>query len=135
MRHLAYIECDLEAWRRGDSCRVAACLCGWRGPPRSVLELVVADVVAHERGAALSRRMVLIQRVAANKGWLLNNLHLGKDVRRSCNQNIEADERELRELDQRLDLPLGPTVAEDHDLDRRLDPAVAEGQDTDRDAK
>jgi len=48
-RHLAYVEADLESFRRGGSTRTAVCLCGWRGPQRGTLELVTDDALTHER--------------------------------------------------------------------------------------
>ena len=51
-RHLAYIEADFESMYRGGSCRMAACLCGWKGPQRpqrATLELAVDDALIHER--------------------------------------------------------------------------------------
>lgn len=48
-RHLAYVELDLESARRGGSTRTAMCLCGWKGPQRSTLEVVVDDAREHER--------------------------------------------------------------------------------------
>lgn len=44
------------------------------------------------------RRAQLTERIAANKDWLSKNWHLGKEPRRSCQANIEADERELATL-------------------------------------
>jgi hypothetical protein len=48
-RHLAYVEPDLESMRRGGSTRMAACICGWRGPQRGSLEMATDDALTHER--------------------------------------------------------------------------------------
>jgi hypothetical protein len=40
----------------------------------------------------------LIQRIASNKDWLSKNWYLDKNARRSCQANIEADERALAKL-------------------------------------
>jgi len=48
-RHIAHIEADFESLRRGGSTRTATCTCGWRGPQRATLELVVDDALLHER--------------------------------------------------------------------------------------
>lgn len=48
-RHIAYIEVDVESFHRGGSTRTAVCLCGWKGPQRATLELVVDDAFEHER--------------------------------------------------------------------------------------
>lgn len=101
-RHLAYIEADAESLRRGGSTRTAVCTCGWRGPQRGTLELVVDDALTHEGSdmhVAIDRRAVLVKRIASNKAWLSKNWHHGKDLRRPCQANIEADERELAQLD------------------------------------
>lgn len=47
--HLVYIEADFDSFRRGGSSREAVCVCGWRGPQRGTLELVVDDALEHER--------------------------------------------------------------------------------------
>ena len=105
IRHAAYIEHDLEPLRRGGLCsRTALCVCGWRGPQRATLELAADDALMHERSALPvraddARRAELVSRIASNKEWLSKNWHLGKDPRRSCYANIEADERELAKLD------------------------------------
>jgi hypothetical protein len=77
------------------------CLCGWEGPQRGTLELAADDALTHERSAnsVSNRRDELVKRVASNKDWLSKNWHLGKDVRRGCQANIQADERELAKLD------------------------------------
>ena len=98
-RHLACIEHDVESLRRGGSCRTAVCLCGWKGPQRATLELAADDALTHERTASPTRRNELVKRIAANKDWLSKNWHHGKDVRRGCQANIDADERELAKLD------------------------------------
>ena len=46
-----------------------------------------------------ARRDVLVERIASNKKWLSKNWHHGKEVRRSCQANIERDEAELAKLD------------------------------------
>ncbi|HSX22564.1 MAG TPA: hypothetical protein VLE97_07310 [Gaiellaceae bacterium] len=51
VRHVARVEIDLESYRRGGSCRTAACACGWRGPERGTLELAADDAIGHERKA------------------------------------------------------------------------------------
>lgn len=47
-RHIAYIENDTESLHRGGSCRTATCVCGWKGPQRSTLELAADDALIHE---------------------------------------------------------------------------------------
>lgn len=47
-RHLAYVKADFESIRRGGSCRVAACLCSWRGPQRATLKIAIDDALEHE---------------------------------------------------------------------------------------
>lgn len=47
--HFAYIEAHLESFGRGGTCRMAACLCGWRGAQRGTLELAVDDALEHEQ--------------------------------------------------------------------------------------
>jgi hypothetical protein len=49
LRHVAYVEAVSESLRRGGSTRIAACLCGWRGPERAPLELAVDDALMHEQ--------------------------------------------------------------------------------------
>ena len=100
--HLAYVEVDSESLHRGGSCRTAVCLCGWKGPQRGTLELVTDDALMHERTANKSmstRRDELVKRIASNKEWLSKNWNLGKDVRRGCQANIEADEHELTKIE------------------------------------
>ena len=46
-----------------------------------------------------ARRDVLVERIASNKKWLSQNWHHGKEVRRSCQANIERDETELAKID------------------------------------
>jgi len=48
-QHLAYVEVDLESIDRGGSTRIAACLCGWKGPQRATLELAADDALTHGR--------------------------------------------------------------------------------------
>lgn len=102
-RHLAYVEANFESWRRGGSCRTAACLCGWKGPQRATLELAVDDALLHEGSdmhIVVDWRARLVQRIVSNKDWLSKNLHHAKAVRRECQANIEADEQELAKLDE-----------------------------------
>lgn len=47
--HLACVEMNPESFLRGGSSRTAVCRCGWRGPQRGTLELVVDDALEHER--------------------------------------------------------------------------------------
>jgi hypothetical protein len=99
-RHLAYVEVDTESIGRGGSTRTAACLCGWKGPQRSTLELAADDALVHERSFPVDRRSHLVERIASNKEWLSKNWRQSKDVRRGCRENIEADESELAKLDE-----------------------------------
>lgn len=48
VRHVVYIEPHPESLRRGGSTRTAMCICGWKGPQRSSLELAVDDALLHE---------------------------------------------------------------------------------------
>jgi hypothetical protein len=98
-RHLAYVEADFESIGRGGSTRTAVCLCGWKGPQRSTLELAADDALMHERTIPVDRHK-LVERIASNKEWLSKNWHQGKDVRRGCQANLEADERALAKLDE-----------------------------------
>jgi hypothetical protein len=98
-RHLAYVDADFESFRRGGSCRSARCFCGWKGPERGTLALAVDDALMHERS---DRRAQLIERVASNRVWLSKNWHQGKEVRRACQENLEADEKALAQLDAEL---------------------------------
>lgn len=47
--HVASIDVDYEAVRRGGSCRTAVCTCGWVGPERATLEMAADDAMEHER--------------------------------------------------------------------------------------
>ncbi len=97
-RHLAYVEVDLESISHRGSTRTATCGCGWRGPERGTLELAADDALTHERTSPVDRRDQLVKRIASNKAWLERN-H-SHHARRSCRENIEADERELASLDE-----------------------------------
>lgn len=48
MKHVAYVEIDIASVLRGGSCRNARCICDWKGPERSSLELAVDDALLHE---------------------------------------------------------------------------------------
>ncbi len=50
--HIAYVAVDLGSVRRGGLCRTATCVCGWKGPGRSTLELAADDALSHERRAS-----------------------------------------------------------------------------------
>jgi hypothetical protein len=46
--HVVTIDPDLESFRRGGSTRTAACTCGWRGPQRATLTMVIDDAEVHQ---------------------------------------------------------------------------------------
>jgi hypothetical protein len=46
--HVVGIRVDHDSVKRGGTCRVAVCVCGWFGPQRSSLEIAVDDAHAHE---------------------------------------------------------------------------------------
>lgn len=49
--HVASIQDDAESRSRGGATRIAVCRCGWEGPQRSTLELVVDDALLHEQSS------------------------------------------------------------------------------------
>lgn len=51
LRHVTGVEVDKVSLRRGGSCRVAACACGWFGPERSTMELAADDALEHEKAS------------------------------------------------------------------------------------
>ena len=101
VRHIAYVDVDLESIARGGSTRTAACRCGWRGPERATLDLAADDALTHERNSPVDRRDQLMRRIADNKEWL--SKHWDHSARHSCRANIEADERELAKLNAQED--------------------------------
>lgn len=48
-KHVTFIELNYESYRRGGTCRSAACFCGWKGPQRATIQLAYDDVMEHER--------------------------------------------------------------------------------------
>ncbi len=93
VRHIAHIKVHKESLRRGGSCRIAVCICGWHGPQRATLEMAADDALIHEGGDGLKFQAVRRACPQSTQQWVVM---VEKIKRVADREKARADELERK---------------------------------------